>query len=256
VIGNAPCAERAFRAGALLDRADLDAANFRLALAWDGPAPRPGQFFMLKPGRGSAFLGRPISVYRASPGRVEFLVTERGAGTRELRALAVGESVDLTGPLGNWWPLPPTDSAAPRPIALISGGIGVAPLAALAFELAAGGYDFYAGYRSASFGLEGLTPRDLVVASEDGCEGCRGRIPDLLDPGRYAAVYACGPLPMLKAVAAKAAAAGVRCLVSLEARMACGVGACLGCTVRTTAGNRRCCADGPVFDAREVLFDE
>ncbi|MDR3248072.1 MAG: dihydroorotate dehydrogenase, partial [Treponema sp.] len=70
----------------------------------------------------------------------------------------------------------------------------------------------------------------------------------------YAAVFACGPTPMLKAVAEKSKAAGVPCFISMEARMACGAGACLGCTIATTGGNRRCCADGPIFPAEEVLF--
>jgi NAD(P)H-flavin reductase len=96
----------------------------------------------------------------------------------------------------------------------------------------------------------------VIVASEDGSEGKKGRIPDFLDPAEYAAVCACGPSAMLKAVAARSAAANVPCFVSIERRMACGVGACLGCTVKTKNGNRRCCADGPVFPAGEIVFDD
>jgi NAD(P)H-flavin reductase len=94
-----------------------------------------------------------------------------------------------------------------------------------------------------------------VVATEDGCEGCTGRIPDYLEGADYSAVYACGPEAMLRAVAKSCENAGTPCWLSLERRMACGVGACLGCTVATKAGNRRCCADGPIFSSQEVIFD-
>ncbi|MFQ3547224.1 MAG: dihydroorotate dehydrogenase electron transfer subunit, partial [Termitinemataceae bacterium] len=126
----------------------------------------------------------------------------------------------------------------------------------LAIRLPAGTYDFYAGFRSRSYGLDGLTAGTTVIASEDGSSGRRGLIPDFFDPVQYQRVYACGPLPMLRAITRKCEAAAVPCHISLEERMACGVGACLGCSIRTVHGNRRCCADGPIFDAQEVLFDE
>jgi NAD(P)H-flavin reductase len=123
-------------------------------------------------------------------------------------------------------------------------------------ELGSRTFDFYAGFRSGSFGLEGIKSRSRFVASEDGSEGLKGRILDFFSPGGYSLVCACGPEPMLKAVAAICEDSGVPCLISLERRMACGVGACLGCTVLTWNGNRRCCADGPVFNAQEVRFGE
>jgi NAD(P)H-flavin reductase len=202
-------------------------------------------------------LARPVSVYRwepGSPGQISFLIALRGKGTAELKALQPGEEAALTGPLGNCW-TDFADNETVKPIALIGGGIGIAPVAAYAAELPQGSYDFYAGFRSASFGLEGLAPRSLIIASEDGSEGSKGRIPDFLDPGKYRAVCACGPEPMLKAVAAKCKSAGTPCFISMERRMACGVGVCLGCTVTTVKGKRRCCADGPIFNAEEVLFE-
>jgi NAD(P)H-flavin reductase len=181
----------------------------------------------------------------------------------------VGERAFLTGPLGNsWWN---NESAAriesASPVALISGGIGVAPLAAFARELDRTGaaYDFYAGFRSASFGLEDIHPLAIVIATEDGSEGTHGLIPPLLAPQNYRAVYACGPVAMLKAVAVLCEAVSVPCFISMEKHMACGVGACLGCTIKTklrdsasangASTNRRCCADGPIFNAEEVIFD-
>ena len=242
---------------------------FELVLEWRGTVPLPGQFFLVRPVRSGVLLGRPISVFAFENGAVSLLVARRGPGTAELEDLRVGEEAELTGPLGNVWPAPGVgDAADPMtkkvagsqrpgfPLALIGGGIGLAPLAFLARSLPPASYDLFAGFRSRSYGLSGLEPRTLVLATEDGCEGCRGRVPDYLDPCAYSAVFACGPDPMIRAVAAACAAAGTPCFVSLERRMACGVGACLGCTVATASGNRRCCADGPDFDAAEVLFDE
>ncbi|MDR1325834.1 MAG: hypothetical protein LBK00_07360 [Treponema sp.] len=193
---------------------------------------------------------------------LRFLIARRGTGTTELAQLRTGERAWLTGPLGNsWWD---NDSAkVEAPIALIGGGIGIAPLVAFARELDKRGrrvYDFYAGFKSASFGLDDLYPRRLYVATEDGSEGQRGRILDLLLPQNYKAVYSCGPMPMLKAVASLCKATAVPCFISMEQRMACGVGACLGCTVKVHGNgdsqNRHCCADGPVFNAEELIFSQ
>jgi NAD(P)H-flavin reductase len=136
----------------------------------------------------------------------------------------------------------------------VGGGIGVAPLSALGDELG-GGFDLYAGFRSGAFGLESLSKKAeaLLVASEDGSGGRRGRIPDFVEYRDRPAVFACGPLPMLRAVAERCAPLGVPCYISLEALMACGVGACLGCAVETVKGNRCCCADGPIFLAEDIF---
>jgi NAD(P)H-flavin reductase len=166
-----------------------------------------------------------------------------------------GERAEISGPLGNSW----AEAGAGIPegdIALIAGGIGIAPLAFYAGELGSREFDFYAGFKSASFGLEGVKPRSLTIACEDGSGGLTGRIPDFFSPVGYSVVCACGPEAMLKAVASICADDGIPCLVSLERRMACGVGACLGCTVQAWTGNRRCCCDGPVFNAQEVQFGE
>jgi NAD(P)H-flavin reductase len=236
---------------------------FSLDFTWEGPAPKAGQFFMIRPRRSSLFLARPLSVARWEPApnsTLGFLVARRGGGTGELLDMRAGEEAELTGPLGNAWGdfLPPQGKPA-----LVGGGIGVAPLRAFAGELGRGAYDFYAGFktrfpnageRDSLLGPAVFANR-VVISTEDGGEGLQGRIPDFLDPAGYAAVYACGPEPMLKALAKRCGAAGVPCFVSMERRMACGVGACLGCTVKTAGGNRRCCADGPIFPAGEIIFD-
>jgi NAD(P)H-flavin reductase len=179
--------------------------------------------------------------------------------------MQIGEEAELIGPLGNAWEnfLPKKKSG--KPVALIGGGIGIAPLHALIGEAPKHCFELYAGFRTGFKSFEEkvslLGPAfsgtgEIIIATEDGKEGLKGRIPDFLEPEKYAAVCACGPEPMLKAVVAKCKIAKVPCFVSLERRMACGVGACLGCTVKTVNGNRRCCADGPIFNAAEVVFDE
>jgi NAD(P)H-flavin reductase len=255
------------RFGELLRNTAGGGELFRLDFAWAGPVPRAGQFFLIRPKRSGVFLGRPISAARWEPpdgprrnGRVntvQFLIAKRGRGTEELAAMRAGEEAELTGPLGNGWKdfLPGNTNS---PIALIGGGIGLAPLAAFASELPEVPFHFYAGFRTLGAAEDDLLgpflySRETVIATEDGSRGRKGRIPGFLDPAKYSAVYACGPEPMLRTVAASCEKAGTPCFVSLERRMACGVGACLGCTVKTTGGNRRCCADGPIFPAAEVF---
>jgi len=261
----------------LLGSRGIGGGMFCLEFGWSGPEPRAGQFFMIRPRRSGVFLGRPISAAYWSmpapgaPGSVGFVIAMRGKGTMELAGMAAGEEADLLGPLGNAWAdlLPPAGSLGGRPVALIGGGAGLAPLIALARSSFGGerrepgfGMAIHAGARTASqLAILEKAPfppesRGGAVATEDGSMGRKGRIPDFLEPEKYAAVCACGPEPMLKAVALKCAAAGTPCLVSLERRMACGVGACLGCSVKAAGGMRRCCADGPIFRAEEVSFDE
>lgn len=253
---------------------------FRLELTWSGSVPKAGQFFMLKPKRSGVFLPRPISVAFWKDNLVGFLIQRKGQGTQELSCLHPGEEAWLTGPLGNAWadflPVvaggeqsPGSKAQKVKPVALIGGGAGIAPLLALNCELPGGGFNFYAGFKN-SFGSQEeknllLEPVlagsvQLVIAAEKtagsglNMDIRSGRIPEFLNPENYAAVCACGPEAMLRIVAEKCAAAKVPCYVSLERYMACGAGACLGCTVKTTRGNRRCCADGPVFPASEALL--
>jgi NAD(P)H-flavin reductase len=233
-----------------------------LEFIWPGPAPRGGQFFLIKPVRTGVFLGRPISVagwaVKEEANILRFLVARRGQGSRDLTELRPGEEAELTGPLGNYWAQPEIlECINEGPVAIVAGGIGIAPLLALARELEEKKkvFDFYAGFRSGSFGLESIKPRTLIVASEDGSESLKGRIPDFFDPSGYGGVFTCGPEPMLRQVGGACTANGVPCFISVEKHMACGVGACLGCTVKTTGGNRRCCTDGPIFNAGELCFE-
>lgn len=259
--------------------------------------PKAGQFFMLRREPSKTLLCRPISVFcvedetgalafqgaeesasfgsgRQGAGanersfvNITFLILLKGQGTQELCFLKEGDLVTGIGPLGNEFPRPENadkaldaDKAlAAGKVAVIGGGIGVAPVAGFASTLAAGSYDFYACFKSGSYGLEYVEPAKLVITTDDGSEGIKGMLPDAFtaeQAAEYSAVYACGPEPMLRYVQKVCAEAGVKCWLSMEARMACGVGACLGCTITTTEGNRRCCKDGPVFDGDTLIFPE
>ncbi|GHV70831.1 dihydroorotate dehydrogenase B (NAD(+)), electron transfer subunit [Spirochaetia bacterium] len=240
---------------------------FRLEFVLNGPPPKAGQFYMIRPRRSSVLLGRPISAAGWKGGAVHFLIAKKGRGTEDLSLMRSGEAAELIGPRGNAWNDFFPASGDDKKIALIGGGIGLAPLEALLTEMPDTVFDFYAGFRG-SFrdgaercgilgpALSGCSSGKLIIATEDGSEGLKGRIPDFLDTKNYAVIFACGPEAMLKAVAERCKKTGTPCYVSMERRMACGVGACLGCTIKTTRGNKRCCADGPIFPAEEILFDE
>lgn len=237
------------------------------------PEPVPGQFFMLRSRPSGVFLGRPISVYRYDDNSLTFLVLKKGKGTEELCSVLPGQLVDVVGPIGNSFPRPDcaevnalVDSGRTRAgdkstrpaIAIVGGGIGVAPVAGFALSLPSETFDFYASFRSGVYGLDGLAQkaRKLIITTEDGSFGDRGILSDVFNPDLYDLVYACGPTPMLKYIQKVCAGADRNPLVylSLEKHMACGAGACLGCTVETIHGNKRCCVDGPVFNAADVVL--
>lgn len=223
------------------------------------PSPRPGQFYMLRSQKSGLLLGRPISVYgcqKLSENNlsVEFLILRKGKGTAELSKLENGDKIELLGPLGNYWPLPKENQR----VGIFGGGIGVAPVAAFASTLPKKSYDFYAAFKSGSYGLDYILPKNLVITTDDGSVGKKGMITAAVDSKiikeKYDVVYACGPVPMLACVQEMCREAGVQCYLSMEERMACGVGACLGCTISTKDGNKRCCKDGPVFDGKILDF--
>ena len=194
-------------------------------------------------------------------GILHFLITRRGQGSTELTEIRPGETAELIGPLGNLWPLEqlPPDSLkgkASCSLALVGGGAGIAPLLLLTTELKKRPFDFYAGFRSGSFGLENIKPRALIISSEDGSDGVRGCITDYFSPLGYSAVFACGPDSMLKTISDACVTQGIPCYVSTGKLMACGVGACLGCKIKTTGGSACSCVDGPIFNAEELCFED
>ena len=226
--------------------------------------PLAGQFYMLQAERTNTLLGRPISVYHVDNSnpdkpRIEFLILLKGKGTQELCSLMVQDKVKILGPLGNSFECP-FESLRDRRICIIGGGIGVAPVAGFAETLPPQSYDFYASFKSGSYGLEHIKPNKLTITTDDGSVGVHGMLPvalteQALRDGNYAAVYACGPTPMLAYIKKVSEACNIPCFLSMEAHMACGVGVCLGCTIQTSEGKKRCCKEGPVFDSRILDFE-
>lgn len=232
----------------------------------DGPPPVPGQFYMLaaecrwEERGGRPFLPRAFSVANAELGgtRLDFLVEAIGPGTERLCELAEGERVWVNGPLGNGFSAPRELAPGAAGAILVGGGIGVAPLALWRRRLAEANVPtrVLLGFRDEahSGGLDDLfSCCEVGLASEDGHVGHRGYVTELLtamlegDDAGSAAVYACGPPPMLDAVAALCAGRGVACELAMEAPMACGFGACYGCAVPKGDGSyMRLCVDGPV----------
>ena len=223
-------------------------------------APHAGQFFTLRAwGADEApFLSRPISVHRWNPdsSTIEFLYQVVGEGTEKIAQLKMKDTFQLTGPMGNGFDVPDILSKYKK-IAVVGGGIGTAPLLLLCKQLCRAGVrpDVYVGFRDTSYGMDRFVPwcHDVFVATDSGNEGHHGLVTDLLDAKNYDIVLTCGPMVMMRGVAKLCAAANVPCLASLEKKMACGLGACLGCTCHTKIGPVTVCKDGPVFNAQEVF---
>ena len=223
----------------------------------------PGQFVNVAAGDASRLLRRPVSVMAVdrANGVLDLAIMRVGEGTRAICSMPCGSAVQLLGPLGR----PFTLGGAKR-VYCVGGGMGVAPVRFAAGAFIAEGCDvtaFY-GFKSSAyiFGLKGLACR-AHLTTDDGSMGRRGPITealtDAIGQARPDLIIACGPEAMLRAVKDIAIRDRIPCQISLEARMACGVGACLVCACKAGAsGNayRRVCADGPVFDIGEVNIDE
>ncbi len=225
-------------------------------------AIRPGQFVMVRSeAAGAPYLGRPMSYFQRSPSGISILFRIVGAGTRHLAGLVPGAVLRLLGPLGQPYADPP-----PGEVWLVGGGVGVAPLYDWALMLRQGGQRVVAvvGARTkdqllgdAAF----LQAADrCLVTTDDGTAGQRAQVVDVLSD-RAQSVYACGPLGMLQAVKRWAEGRRAPTYLTLEARMACGFGACLGCTVAAAHPDARLgayghylrvCHEGPTFLAEEV----
>lgn len=225
--------------------------------------PAAGQFFMLRSHASQKLLARPISVFNVeiipeeNLVKIEFLILIKGQGTKELCSLKEGRRVELLGPCGNSFPRP--DAGAN--ICIVGGGVGIAPVAGFASSLPDGSYDFFASFKSGSYGLQNVRAKNLVITTDDGSQGIHGMVSavltaSLLREKKYSAVYACGPTPMLRYIQGVCREANVQCYLSLEQKMACGMGVCLGCTVQTVEGYKRCCKDGPVFTGQQIIFED
>ena len=231
---------------------------------------QPGQFVSLRVTKGvDPLLRRPFSIMLANPaeGSFQLLVRTLGRGTKLLARTPLGTSLDLLGPVGQPFPLP--DSA--EQVLLVAGGLGVAPLIFLADKLKTRPIPCYVhalfGARTEEqlCGWLELSGRcdEFTAATEDGSAGETGLVTDLvpekLAQGGVDQVYACGPVAMLAEAASQCVDRQIPCWVSLEQRMACGVGACLGCVIPTRAEGsqhyQRVCRDGPVFAASNIDWE-
>jgi len=238
--------------------------------------PMPGQFVMIRiAGLHDPFLSRPISIYSFSKGKssctVELLYRVAGKGTQILAGLIKGSQVEISGPLGGSYTIDPSK----KNIVFIAGGIGVAPLSLLAQYLCktvchqAEAMTFYLGAQTADalVGLEQLRKYcyNIIVCTDDGSQGMKALVTKAFqkDIKKYSledtVVYACGPKPMIRSLF-EILDGRYFCQVSLEERMACGVGACVGCVVAVKDEHgektyKRVCADGPVFELKDVIWE-
>ncbi len=235
----------------------------------------PGQFVHLRISDSDLpLLRRPFSLHRVRPPAIALLYQIKGEGTRILSAKRTGEILDLIGPLGNGFDL--AGIPKNKKIILVAGGLGLAPLLGLADKLVThhkkGKLAFFLGARTKDLLLGRPAIRrlgiDCFMATDDGTFGEKGLITLLFEKKLKGAlknpgmVFACGPRAMLKSMALLSRRYNFPCQISLEENMACGLGACMGCTVRfrSSSGdkksfeNKLVCKDGPVFRAREVIF--
>ena len=256
----------------ILYNEEVAGGYFRLGLEWKGARVSPGQFVMVRVSDGlDPLLRRPFGVYGVKGAKgvdplrgdtVELLYKVVGRGTKILSAREKGESLNVLGPLGNGFPEPDEREK----VIMVAGGMGLVPFLMLSERLGGG---------RLLYGARGKTEAGLIddfrntgcvvsVSTEDGSVGTKGLVTGLLEKeiSGDSVVYACGPVGMLKAVTGVAAANGVKCFVSLERSMACGIGVCLGCAVKVR-GHREhenknysmVCSDGPVFDSEEIDWE-
>ncbi len=244
----------------------------------DTTDPSPGQFYMINCALGpyaetagcqdtyDPLLKRPFSLFRKSESGYQILYRIRGKGTLMLRNLRKGSVVGILGPLGNSYPMPAGNLTA----LIIAGGLGIASVYMLAEKIIRSGGEakIHYGARSETdlLMIEKLRvlTKDVYISTDDGSCGERGCVTDMF--GEFlkrntslasgSVIYACGPGKMLQAVSEIAIGKRINAYVSLEERMACGIGACLGCVVRTVKGYKRVCKEGPVFRADEIVWND
>lgn len=223
-------------------------------------AAKPGQFISVYTHDTGKLLPRPISICEidkeAGRLRIVYRVTGENTGTELFSKLTTGDKIDVMGPLGNGFPTDMNKKAF-----LIGGGIGVPPMLELAKNLNCE-KQIVVGYRDELFLIDDLKAQgEVYIATEDGSAGTKGNVIDAIKENSLEAdiIYACGPTPMLRAIKEYALANEIECYVSMEEKMACGVGACLACVCKTkevdhhsNVHNKRICKDGPVFLATEV----
>ena len=222
---------------------------------------KPGQFISVYSNDKSRVLPRPISICEIDreKGTLRIVYRVVGKGTEEFSKAEAGDSFEILGPLGNGFPI---EEAKGKKVLMIGGGIGVPPMLQTAKEIE-GEAIIVSGYRNQDLFLkeELESAGTLFIATEDGSVGTKGNVVDAIRENQIEAdmMFACGPKPMLRALKNYALEKGIPCWISMEERMACGIGACLACVCQSkdkdehsNVNNKRVCKEGPVFRAEEV----
>lgn len=225
---------------------------------------KPGQFMSLYTTDAGKLLPRPISICEIDKERMAlrmvYRVTGEKTGTEQFSKLTAGDTIPVIGPLGNGFPL---EKAEGKKAFLMGGGIGVPPILELAKQMQCEEKQIVVGYRDAHTFLREEFEQNgsLYISTEDGSVGSKGNVMNAIKENGLEAdiIFACGPTPMLRAIKAYAEENDIECYISLEERMACGIGACLACVCKSkdvdhhsNVHNKRICKDGPVFLASEV----
>lgn len=225
---------------------------------------KPGQFISMYTNDGTKLLPRPISICEINKAegalRVVYRVTGENTGTKQFSEAKAGDIIPVIGPLGNGFPL---EKAEGKKAFLMGGGIGVPPILELSKQLKNCEKQIVMGYRDENTFLKNQFEENgsVYISTEDGSVGTKGNVMDAIRENGLSAdiIYACGTTPMLRAIKNYAEENGIECYISLEERMACGIGACLACVCKskekdhhTNVNNKRICKDGPVFLSTEV----
>lgn len=221
----------------------------------------PGQFISLYCEDSGRILPRPISICEIDKekGALRIVYRIAGKGTAEFSQKKAGDTIEILGPLGNGFPMEETEG---KRVFLMGGGIGIPPMLETAKE-AKGEVTVIAGYRDKNIFLQDEFEKagKFVVATEDGSLGTKGNVMDAIRENHLEAdlIFACGPAPMLRAIKDYAQEQDIPCYISMEERMACGIGACLACVCQSAekdehsqVHNKRVCKEGPVFAAEEI----
>lgn len=208
-----------------------------------------GQFYMVKCFEDMTMLPRPISICDIEDNSITFLYAVVGKGTKIMSEKKIGDYVEILGPLGNGFSI---DDFIGKKVAIVSGGIGIAPMLYLAKKLDAK-IDLYAGFRDEVYFIEAFKGviENTYISTNTGKFGHKGFITEIIKKD-YDVIYCCGPNAMMNSV--KNLNYNIPIFVSLESRMGCGIGACLACSCKTKDGMKRICKEGPIFEIKEVEF--
>jgi len=238
--------------GVISENISLAENIFRLSIKGSYKG-NPGQFYMLRGWDKEPFLSRPISIHNISEEKLTFLYEVKGEGTRIFSKLRRGDSIQLLGPLGNGFDIENIRGK----IAIVTGGIGIAPMYFTSRMLKNCVIDVYTGFRKDVYLIDDLKKyvENIYISTDKGNKGHKGYIIDIFNPKEYDIVLSCGPKLMMNKVVESCKSHNVKLYISMESNMACGIGACLGCTCKTVDGNKRTCVEGPVFPGEDVRLN-